>query len=651
MKPPPRSIRLLVLLTVPYIAAGAARGPSRPESSGPAPAASSSSKLAALRESPAAGSITGKVVDADGAAVAGVCVVLCDQSSGIPLSRETLRPFTDGFMEGRETMDLAYAVTDEYVRVPAGRYRLVSQSWRDAPHVEGILEVNGKLIELHGVAENVEVPSDSATGLVLRPLGTGILRIDEDAPNDDVLLVVSTAPPRADPILRFIGWGGKFMGRMIGGNRMPSGETTIYGLPEEKVYLTVFANDSSPGWGAAEATIRSGATSVVYVPIVAGWSNGHHDPPKRLLPLFDEVKSLLSEDTFSMPRFLQANGIRIEAGSDRWQRELEISRHLERQLELPTGTKTTAADFMAAVGYVELGRMVQRRQEQRKQRAKLKTIESPQHAEDGKPRYHEAFVALFKELGEHYPCFELKGIDWPAVGEEMLPRAKEVENNEQFGRLCMELVARLEDSHAHVGRGSQDPPVPPFPAWDPGFACLIDDRGKPVVYYVDRNGPAEAAGVRVGMTVVSLNGKPAQEAIEACMEQSSRYVGYSSRRYLRYQAARWFVRQMHKGDMVALEMQEPNGTTRTFELPATCPVRYLPRLPGPLPRPGRSSRRSAATTGSPKANRPPPPPADRQQVAPAAPPACGPPFRAWPWASAPGRLRAAGLRPSPTTTP
>ena len=364
-----RSIGFLLVRTVSYFAVSAAFC----DQPGDGPPGEETAEKRGRISGVVSGSATGEPV-------AGACVVLCEQSSGIPLSEKTLRSLVEEFLQGREAMDPAYTVTDENGRfsfdgVPAGRYRLVSQSWRDAQQVKGILEVNGKEIELHGVAENVEVPSDSATQLVLRPLGTGALRIDEEAPNDDALMVVSTAPPRADPILRFVAWGGAFMGNMIGGNRMPSGETTIYGLPEGKVYLVVFANDSSPGWGGAEVTIRSGATSVVYVPIVAGWSDGHHDPPKQLLPLFEEVKSLLSEDTFSMPRFLEANGIRIEAGNDRWQRELEISRHLDRQLELPTGTKTTAADFMAAVGYVELQRMVQRREEQRKQRAKLKEIE------------------------------------------------------------------------------------------------------------------------------------------------------------------------------------------------------------------------------------------------------------------------------------
>ncbi|MHC4715296.1 MAG: hypothetical protein ACYTAN_18835, partial [Planctomycetota bacterium] len=99
--------------------------------------------------------------------------------------------------------------------------------------------------------------------------------------------------------------------------------------------------------------------------------------------------------------------------------------------------------------------------------------------------YEVAFADLHDTLGRQYPCFALKGIDWKAVGDELLPRAKEVETDEEFGLLCMELVARLEDSHAGLLAGTLKPPGVDFPQWDPGFACLIDDRGVPVIYYVD----------------------------------------------------------------------------------------------------------------------------------------------------------------------
>jgi len=145
----------------------------------------------------------------------------------------------------------------------------------------------------------------------------------------------------------------------------------------------------------------------------------------------------------------------------------------------------------------------------------------------------------------------------------------------------MELVACLKDSHAHVFNGEANLPSLPLPRFDPGFACLEDDRGKPVVYYVDPNSDAVDAGIRVGMTVVSVNGKDAGSVIKNTMKRISKYIGYSSDRYLRYHAFRWFIRQRKCGTTVKLEMKGIEGQTYKFNLPATLDVRYIPRLPVP----------------------------------------------------------------------
>lgn len=101
-------------------------------------------------------------------------------------------------------------------------------------------------------------------------------------------------------------------------------------------------------------------------------------------------------------------------------------------------------------------------------------------------RYEETFSNLYHALGRSYPCFALKGIDWKRVGEELLPRARDTRTDREFGLLCAELVARLEDSHAYLMTGTAQVPRLRVPQWDPGFACLIGNRDKPVVYYVDK---------------------------------------------------------------------------------------------------------------------------------------------------------------------
>ena len=193
------------------------------------------------------------------------------------------------------------------------------------------------------------------------------------------------------------------------------------------------------------------------------------------------------------------------------------------------------------------------------------------------------YATAFRDLHEHlrtvYPNFQLKGIDWDAVGRELLPRAASVETEEQFGLLVLELVARLQDSHAVVLEGSATPPDPGMPEWDPFFASLLDDRGRPVIFFVGHSTPAWKAELRPGMTVLAVNGVSADEAIERWMKRQRTYYGYSSERYLKYDAARLFHRQKAEGVAVKLSLEDVKGRRSVVELAAAYRGWYIPRLP------------------------------------------------------------------------
>ena len=143
------------------------------------------------------GTISGKVVDSQGEPVEGVVIVLCDQLSGIPVLKNTYRPFTENFSKNLENFDFAYLKTDangsfHFSGVHEGEYRLIAQLWENCEKFKGIFEVNSKQIKLYGVAGNVRIQNGAKKNVELKPLGTGTLQIDEEMPNDETLIVVST---------------------------------------------------------------------------------------------------------------------------------------------------------------------------------------------------------------------------------------------------------------------------------------------------------------------------------------------------------------------------------------------------------------------------------------------------------------------------
>ena len=514
--------------------------------------------------------LAGRVVGAEGEPIPGALVFICDQKTGVPIDRETSRPFIES-ARGPLNAEFAFAVSamDGRFVLPGlmpGTYRLVGQRW-PSPRVDTPLKdpiaVIGREVEACGVLDDVAVPARAEQVIVLRGLGTGVLHIDQQAPNDETLLLVSKAPLAGDPILGLRAWDARFLRGLVAYNRMPKGETIVRGLPGGKLYVAMFAGDNVPGFAAAEVEIRPDETTRLHTPFVAAWSDGRHDPPSRLRPLFDDLqaKHFTLSEVFGNEH-LDGVGMRSPLG-----KVIESIGPLERVVDLPNGKTASVADLLAAQCYIDL----QRGQARRKMLAS-------QPAADAST-YETALHELWKTLGARYPCFELKQIDWAAVGKELIPRAKTVAAADEFGLLCMELVARLEDSHAHLLDGRHKVPAPPLPRWSPGFACLVAEGGLPVVYHVERGGPAERAGMKIGMIVEQIDGRPVNDAIRQTMADISRYYGYSSERYLRYHAYRWFAWRHARGGDVRVTARDTAGARRDYELTADLEPGYLPRLP------------------------------------------------------------------------
>lgn len=196
--------------------------------------------------------------------------------------------------------------------------------------------------------------------------------------------------------------------------------------------------------------------------------------------------------------------------------------------------------------------------------------------------YFETYCKLYEAIEKEYPFFELKNIDWEEEGYRLSAKLDNIKDDSEFGLLCMELIAKLKDSHSQLLNGESNIPDVNFPKWDCGFACLEDNNGQAVIYYLDPEGPALKAGVKIGMIVQQINSLTVDDAIKKASTLRSRYVGYSSQRYLDYHAYRFFVRQKNQGDIVKLKLVDIEGNSYSFALPAILPPKYIPRLPVPI---------------------------------------------------------------------
>jgi len=315
-----------------------------------------------------AGEISGQVVDSQENPVGGASIMLCEQATGIPIDSETLKPFRKG---ANPSPRFVTAITDEQGRfrfhaVTNGTYRLVSQSWRETPSVQNLFAVNGKEIHLRGVAESIHVPSPQALSILIRPLGTASVTLKEAFPNDGGFLVISTMPLAADPILGFVSWQGPFLQHAIGANRMPGGITYIHGLPEDRIHLSVFANDNNGGIGEGIVEAKAGETVIAeYIPIVCSWSNGRHTPPFELQGTFEEMKDIigkLKKKQTILPflkKLLAKEDIKVRR--NRKAPLLPYLDHLQVAVTLPSGARVPFGDVLAAIQYIGLQRVVEAR--------------------------------------------------------------------------------------------------------------------------------------------------------------------------------------------------------------------------------------------------------------------------------------------------
>ncbi len=126
--------------------------------------------------------------------------------------------------------------------------------------------------------------------------------------------------------------------------------------------------------------------------------------------------------------------------------------------------------------------------------------------------WEKTFEIVWKTVNEKHFDPKFGGVDWPAVGEEFRPKARQARSEAEFHAVLREMLGRLGVSHFAI--------LPPKAQ----ITANLKDRGvtgisvislgdKFIVERVAADSAAAIAGIRPGAEIISLNEKPIEEVL------------------------------------------------------------------------------------------------------------------------------------------
>jgi C-terminal processing protease CtpA/Prc len=204
----------------------------------------------------------------------------------------------------------------------------------------------------------------------------------------------------------------------------------------------------------------------------------------------------------------------------------------------------------------------------RSERATIDLIEPESTALDdfSQMSYTEAFDAMLEKFTNEYAFTELKEIDWAAKGEEFRPRFEAAEENNDahaYALALRDFLWSIPDTHIGFDSSSLNEDFINETSGGLGFAMRETDDGKIIANFILTGGPAEQAGMEWGAEILSLDGKPAAEVVEANVPWSS---PFSNPIIKRLQQLRYATRFPLEKGQVEVTFKNPDGAEQTATL-------------------------------------------------------------------------------------
>lgn len=180
--------------------------------------------------------------------------------------------------------------------------------------------------------------------------------------------------------------------------------------------------------------------------------------------------------------------------------------------------------------------------------------------------YTEAFDAMLEKFTNEYAFTELKDIDWAAKGEEFRPRFEEAEKANDphaYALALRDFLWSIPDAHVGFDASLLNEDFIRETEGGLGFAMRETDDGAIIANFILEGGPAEQAGMKWGAEVLSLDGRPTVEVVNATVPWSS---PFSNPVIGRLQQLRYATRfPMDKGQ-VEVTFQNPEEAPQTATL-------------------------------------------------------------------------------------
>jgi len=173
--------------------------------------------------------------------------------------------------------------------------------------------------------------------------------------------------------------------------------------------------------------------------------------------------------------------------------------------------------------------------------------------------YQQDFAVAISGIAANYAYFDTRATRWNEVPSLYAAELRNVKSRDELVALLEQVVDELYDPHAQLNTNL----ARSFRLVPSGTDLWAEWRGaKAIITQVRERSDAQRAGVRNGTVVMSINGMPVGDAVEARLGRSYPHTNAAARDW----ALRSVLAGRHNSARV-LELQE-GAATRKVELPA-----------------------------------------------------------------------------------